>query len=223
MTSILRPLGLFAACALAAAARPAAGEDAPPAARPPEGRDAVLEKLLPELEAKRRQNLNVPREDGRLLNLFVQMTGAKRALEVGTSNGYSAIWIALGLEATGGKLTTIEIDPQRHQEAKENLGKAGLADRVTFLLGDAHKVVRDLEGPFDFIFLDADKEGMKDYFDALFPKLQPGGVLLCHNAIRQKKALQEYLDLVTRHPELDTVILSATMDDGFAVSRRKKK
>jgi len=189
----------------------------------PAEREAFLEKFLPELEAKRSIYHNVPRKDGEFLNLLVKLTSAKNVLEVGTSNGYSAIWIALGLEETGGKLTTIEIDPQRVKEAKENLGQVGLADRVTFLEGDAHQVCRTLEGPFDLIFLDADKGNEMDYFNTLFPKLQPGGVLLVHNAIRFKDAMREYLDTVSKHPQLDTVILSLTMEDGFAVSYKKRK
>ena len=186
-------------------------------------RDTVLEKLLPELEAKRGQYANVPRKDGEFLNLLVKATQAKNVLEIGTSNGYSAIWICLGLEETGGKMTTIDIDPQRVKEAKENLGKVGLTNRVTFLEGDAHKVVETLPGPFDFIFIDADKGNEMDYFNKLFPKLQPGGVIVLHNAIRFKQQMSAYLEHVSKHPQLNTVILSLTMEDGFAVSYKKRK
>lgn len=202
--------GLLAACALAA--EPATQND----------KKAELEKLLADLEAKRAQYYNVPREDARFLNLLLKATRSKRVLEVGTANGYSAIWIALGLEETDGKLTTIEIDPRKVKEAKENLERAGVAHRVTCLEGDAHKLVRTLEGPFDFIFLDADMGRDLDYFEALFPKLSPGGVLLRHNAIRYASTMKDYLEAVKKHPELDTVILSLTMDDGFAVSYKKR-
>lgn len=218
--------GLVAVAATLAAVVPSPGEEpaSPPApARAPGERDAALEAFIAELERLGGKKLNAPREDARFLNLLVKTAGAKRALEVGTSNGYSAIWIALGLEETGGRLTTVEIDPDRVKEAKTNLARAGVAGRVTCLEGDAHTVVRTLEGPFDFIFLDADKGGEKDYFDALFPKLAPGGVILVHNAIRMKSMMREYLDVVTKHPELDTVTVSLTMDDGFCVSRRKRK
>ncbi|MCX7824334.1 MAG: O-methyltransferase [Verrucomicrobiae bacterium] len=185
-------------------------------------RNEAAEKVLAELDAPGRRVRKVPRKDGEFLRLLVEATGAKNALEIGTSVGYSAIFIALGLEQTGGKLTTIDIAPDQVRQAKENIAKAGLAHRVTCLEGDAHKVVRTLEGPFDFIFFDADKEGQVDYFNVLFPKLQPGGVMVCHNAIRHEKHLRDYLDLVKNHPQLDTVILSATMDDGFAVSYKRK-
>jgi predicted O-methyltransferase YrrM len=215
------PAAALASALLAFALPAPAGEPAP--ARPKGERDAALEAFLAELELKAGKKLNAPREDARYLNLLVKTIGAKRALEVGTSNGYSAIWIALGLEETGGTLTTIDIDPDRVKEAKANLARAGVADRVTCLEGDAHAVVRTLEGPFDFIFLDADKGNEMDYFNALFPKLRPGGVILVHNAIRMKDMMREYLEAVAKHPELDTVVLSLTMDDGFCVSRRKVK
>ncbi len=186
-------------------------------------RDAVLEKLLAELESTRGRYANVPRKDGEFLNLLVKAMQAKNVLEIGTSNGYSAIWICLGLEETGGKMTTIDIDPQRTKEAKENLGKVGLTHRVTFLEGDAHKVVETLQGPFDFIFIDADKGNEMDYFNKLFPKLQPGGVIVLHNAIRFQNQMKPYLDHVSKHPQLNTVILSLTMEDGFAVSYKKRK
>jgi predicted O-methyltransferase YrrM len=217
--------GLVTLVAALSAAVPSPGEEpaAPAAVRAPGERDAALEAFLADLEATGGKKLNAPREDARFLNLLVKAAGAKRALEVGTSNGYSAIWIALALETTDGRLTTLEIDSDRVKEAKANLARAGVAGRVTCLEGDAHAVVRTLEGPFDFIFLDADKGGEKDYFDALFPKLAPGGVIVVHNAIRMKSMMREYLDVVTKHPELDTVTVSLTMDDGFCVSRRKRK
>lgn len=184
---------------------------------------SVLEDLLAELEARRGQYQNVPRKDAQFLNLLIKLSRVKRALEIGTSNGYSAIWICSALEETGGELTTIEIDRKRVREAKENLNKAGLAHRVTFLEGDAHKIAPTLKGPFDFIFLDADKGNEMDYFNSLFPKLSQGGVLAVHNAIRSKEAMKTYLDTVANHAELDTVIVSLTMDDGFAVSYRKRE
>jgi predicted O-methyltransferase YrrM len=189
------------------------------------GREKAIEPLLRELEAMRARFLNVPRTDGQFLNMMVKVSRSRRVLEVGTSNGYSAIWICLALEETDGHLTTIEIDPERVKLAKENLKRAGLDHRVTFLEGDAHKVVPTLEGPFDFVFLDADKGREHDYFGYLYPKkLLPGALILVHNAIRMRQTMQRYLDMINAHPEFDTVMVSTTLDDGFAVSywRRKK-
>jgi len=192
-------------------------------ARPQEDRQKTIDALLADLEGKAGQYWNVPREDGKLLNMLVKMTGAKRALEVGTANGYSGIWIGLGLEATGGQLTTIEINAEKAKEARANFEKVRLADRIKVVEGDAHKVVRELEGPFDFVFIDAEMGNDLDYFNVLFPKLSPGGVILRHNAITYANTMKDYLETVKKHPELDTVILSCTMKDGFCVSYKKKK
>ncbi|MFN3421055.1 MAG: O-methyltransferase [Armatimonadota bacterium] len=194
-------------------------------AAPLREKEKAIDQLLRELEAVRGRFSNVPRTDGQFLNMLVKISRSRHVLEVGTSNGYSAIWLCMALEETDGHLTTIEIDPERVKLAKENLKRAGLDHRVTFLEGDAHKVVPTLEGPFDFVFLDADKGREQDYFGYLYPKkLLPGALILVHNAIRMRRAMQRYLDMINAHPEFDTLMVSTTLDDGFAVSywRRKK-
>ena len=183
---------------------------------------AAVEKLLKELEGTAGRYWNVPREDAKFLGMLIGMTGSKRVLEVGTANGYSAIWMGLALEKTGGKLTTIEINPEKAKEARAHLQDLKLDGRVTVLEGDGHKLVRELAGPWDLIFIDADMGRDLDYLEALFPKLAPGGVLARHNAIKYASSMKDYLDAVKSHPQLDTVILSCTMDDGFALSYKKK-
>jgi caffeoyl-CoA O-methyltransferase len=184
---------------------------------------AQLRRLLDQMETKGYQFLSVPRKDGEFLQFFVKAVQAKNALEVGTSHGFSAIWIGLGLEETGGRLTTIEIDKDRHAIARKNLEEAKISHRVTPIRSDAHAEMMRLEGPFDFVFLDADKEGQVDYFNKLYPKkLIPGGVLAVHNAIRQADSMRDYLDLIRKHPDFDTVIVSATLDDGFSLSYRHR-
>jgi len=184
---------------------------------------ATLDKLMAEMDAKGPQMLSVPKKDGQFLNLMVKATRARNVLEVGTSQGYSAIWISLGLAETDGHMTTIDIDPGKVRLAEANLAKAGLAHYVTFKEGDAHQVVPTLEGPFDFVFLDADKEGQMDYFKKLYPKkLLPGAIIAVHNAIRLGEAMKDYLEMISHHPDFDSVILSLTMDDGFAVGYRKR-
>ena len=184
----------------------------------PDGLDALLRKL----ESTRGRYYNVPREDGRFLTLLVKATGAKRILEVGTANGYSGIWFGLALRETKGTLTTIEIDGAKVAEAKANLRQAGVDGPVTFIHGDAHEEVRKLEGPWDFIFLDAEMGGDMDYFKAVFPKLSPGGLLLRHNAITYRNTMKEFLGMVREHPKLDSLVLSVTMEDGFSVSYRNR-
>ncbi|MBM3838928.1 MAG: O-methyltransferase [Verrucomicrobia bacterium] len=180
-------------------------------------------RVLAELEAKGGNFLNVAKADGEFLRLLVKAARAKNVLELGTSYGYSAIWISLGLEETGGKLTTLEILSERIALAKKHVSQAGLSHRVTFKEGDAHKIVPALEGPFDFVFLDADKDGLMDYFEKLYPKkLVPGGIIAVHNAISRKEAMKNYLEMIRQHPDFDSVILSLTMEDGFSVSYRKR-
>lgn len=201
---------------------PASGVLAGLASAAPQAAPDELEKLLKELEATRAQYYNVPREDGEFIRLLVKSSRSKRVLEIGTANGVSAIWTSLGLQETDGKMTTIEIDSRKVKEAKANLKRAGLDHRVTFVEGDAHKEVRKLEGPWDFVFIDAEMGGAMDYFKAVFPKVDKGGLILRHNAIAYKSAMTGYLETVRNHPELDTVTLSMNMKDGFAVSYRKR-
>jgi predicted O-methyltransferase YrrM len=205
---------------VAAAARGTAGETAPGTAK----RDsAKLRRLLDEMDAQGARYWSVPRKDGEFLQFLVKATRARTVLEVGTSHGFSAIWMGLALEETGGRLTTIEIDAARHDLARRHVVEAGLSSRVTLMLGDAHAEIPTLDGPFDFVFLDADKEGQVDYFHKLYPrKLAPGGVFAVHNAIRQAGAMRDYLALVRAHPAFDTVVVSATLDDGFCLSYRHR-
>lgn len=178
------------------------------------------EKLLREMEAN--LGIAVPREDGEFLHLMVHVTTASEVLEVGAFRGYSGIWMGMALEQTGGRLTTIEIDPERVRESKANFQKAGLAGRITSLQGDAHQVAKTVHGPFDLVFLDAEKGGEIDYFNTVFPKLRPGGFLLVHNAIMFKTSMRPYLEMVSKHPEILHVLLSLTLKDGFSVSYRKQ-
>ncbi len=189
---------------------------------PPTRNPADLRRLLEQMEAQGPRYWSVPRKDGEFLHFLVKATRARNVLEIGTSHGYSAIWMGLALEETGGRLTTIEIDQARHDLAHKHVRDASLSHRVTLIRGDAHVELTKVEGPFDVVFLDADKEGQVDYFHKLYPrKLAPGGVLSAHNAIRQAAAMRDYLDLVEKHPDFATVTVSATMDDGFCLSCRR--
>jgi caffeoyl-CoA O-methyltransferase len=203
---------------------PLAISDAVEGGPPPVKRNlAQIKPLLDDMDAKGYQFWSVPRKDGEFLHLLVKATRAKNVLELGTSHGFSAIWMGLGLEETGGRLTTIEIDRERYDLARRHVSEAGLSQRVTCIKGDAHVEVAKLEGPFDFVFMDADKEGQMDYFKKLFPKkLVPGGILSVHNAIRQALSMKDYLEMIRKHPDFDTVILSVTMDDGFCLSYRHR-
>lgn len=143
-----------------------------------------LDKRVQSFLEKRRgtwRDLNVPESDGRLLHDLVLKRKAKSALEIGTSTGHSGIWIAWALSKTGGTLTTLEIDPRRHREALANFKEAGLSPYIDARLGDAHQLVTQLPGPWDFVFSDADKEWYKNYFVAVWPKVTRGGCFTAHN------------------------------------------
>jgi predicted O-methyltransferase YrrM len=127
------------------------------------------------------RDLNVPDADGRALHDLIVKRKFTRALEIGTSTGHSGIWIAWALAKTGGRLTTIEIDPERHRTALANFKDAGLASYIDARLGDAHQLVPALAGPFDFVFSDADKDWYKNYFIAVWPKVGAGGCFTAHN------------------------------------------
>ncbi len=132
--------------------------------------DAQVQALL-ESDARQWRDQNVPAADGRILHDLIVERGFTRAVEIGTSTGHSTTWIAWALSKTGGKLVTFEINRSRYEEAKQNIAAAGLSDYVEFVLGDAHEAIPALNGPYDFVFSDADKDWYINYFDALYPKL----------------------------------------------------
>lgn len=212
--------GTLGLLSLAGGGVAAAEPPAVPARKVPPELQATRDKLLAEMEANR--GIGVPRSDGEFLRLMVNATAAKKVLEVGTYRGYSGIWIGIGLEETGGRLVTIELDPERVKESRGNFEKAGLADRITNLQGDGHAVAKTVEGPLDLAFVDAEKGNETDYFKTIFPKLRPGGFLLVHNAITSKRAMQPYFDMLDKNPEVIHVILSLSMRDGFSVAFRKR-
>lgn len=163
------------------------------AAQDPAALDARVEKFLESREGTWR-DLNVPEVDGRTLRDLIMKHGFKHALEIGTSTGHSTIWIAWGLAKTGGKLTTIEIDPRRHRIALENLKEAGLSEYVDARLADAHELAPRLDGPFDFVFSDADKDWYTNYFKAVWPKVMVGGCFTAHNVSMSGEGVREFLE-----------------------------
>lgn len=152
------------------------------------------------------RDMNVPEVDGRTLHDLILTHKYTRALEIGTSTGHSGLWIAWALSKTGGKLITIEIDERRHRIAKANFEQAGLTPYVDARLGDAHELVPKLEGPFDFVFSDADKEWYLNYLLAVLPKLTVGGCFAAHNVSMRQRGIAEFLDYVQTSPILKTTI-----------------
>ncbi len=179
-----------------------------------------IRDVLNELDGSRRGNMNVPEEDGTLLYMLARATNARHIVEIGTSNGYSGIWMAMALRSTGGKLTTFEIDPERAGMAKVNFGKAGVSDLVTIVLGDAHEKVLELKGPIDMVFIDADKPGYIDYLKKLQPLVRPGGLILGHNMKRPSPS-PEFVEAIEKDPDLETLFLHME-GAGISVSMKKR-
>ena len=142
--------------------------------------DLKVRKFLEKMNNQWR-DLNVPEEDGKILFEIVTRNRYTKALEVGTSTGHSAIWIAWALSKTGGRLITVEVDEGRYRQALANFKEAGLDGYIDARLADAHRLVAEIPGPFDFVFIDADKEWYSNYAKAVIPKISPRGCITAHN------------------------------------------
>jgi len=177
--------------------------------------------VLDDLDRNQRlRSLTVPLEDARLLRVLTEAINAKHVVELGTANGYSGIWFALALQATGGKLTTYEIDGERVKQARENFKRAGVDHLITVIEGDAHVEVTKLKEPIDLVFIDADKEGYFDYLNKLLPRVRPGGLLVAHN-MRTPEPDPRYIKAITTDPDLETIFLNMH-SAGVAVSLKKR-
>ena len=163
------------------------------------------------------RDMNVPYEDGRVLHDLVVQKGFKRGLEIGTSTGHSAIWIAWAMSKTGGRLVTIEIDEGRHKQALANFEAAGVASYVDARRADAHVLVKELTGPFDFVFSDADKDWYTQYFKDVDGKIDPGGCFTAHNVLNGFSGVGDFLGYVRSRPNYQTTI-DRTSRSGISVS-----
>jgi len=150
-------------------------------------------------------DLNVPFIDGQTLYDLILKNKYTSALEIGTSTGHSTIWLAWAMSKTGGKVITLELNEERHKQAIKNLTETGLISYVDARLGDAHQLVKDLPGPFDFVFSDADKGWLKQYFIDVTPKLKTGGCYTTHNVI-DGNSPKDYLDYVKSNKGFETTI-----------------
>ncbi len=164
--------------------------------------------------------LSVPEEDGRLLRVLAESMGAKHVVEIGTSTGYSGLWILLALMKTDGRLTTFEIDPGRHELARRNFERAGVGKHAVSVLGDAHVEATRLKDPIDLLFLDADKEGYIDYLQKLRALVCPGGLVVAHN-MQSPAPDPRYIEAVTTSPELETLFLNMH-EAGVGVTLKKR-
>lgn len=216
-------------------------------ARTPEGVDAVLDALLaPDdhalaatLETSLAEGLPgiaVSATQGKLLTLLARAIGARRALEIGTLGGYSAIRIARGL-VPGGRLVTLEYDPHHAEVARRNLGRAGLADVVDVRVGAALDTLRTLpaDEPFDLVFVDADKTGYPAYLEEAIRLTRPGALIVADNVVRRGRVadpggdaasagVRAYLEALAADPRVDGTAVQTVGSkgwDGFSLAVRR--
>lgn len=171
------------------------------------------------LEAFQRIELNTTPGDAMLLRILVQVSRARRGVEVGTATGYGALQLGIAFERTGGTLLSLESDPERARTAREHLRRLGLDRTVTVIEGDALQVLPNLEGEFDFVFLDALKREYLKYFQALAPKLARGAVVVADNVIRHASDMKDFLDSMQASREFEAVTIRASLEksDGMAI------
>lgn len=147
--------------------------------------DAVLAQIHDAIPKRGLPAITIKPEEGKFLQFLVAVCGARTVVEIGTLGGYSGTWLARGLSAKG-KLITLEKEPHHAEVAREHFALAGLSEQVEIRLGDAHALLPLLaaEGPFDFCFIDAEKQGYDVYLDWALANIRPGGVIAAHNAFR---------------------------------------
>lgn len=167
---------------------------------------------------------------GQTLRMFSLMMRPQRILEIGTYTGYSAICLAEGL-SEGGRLFTIDINEELHSMVLRYVEKAGMADRITAIVGNAREVIPTLNGPFDLVFIDADKENYATYFDLVIDRMTAGGFIIADNVLwsgkvlqpdseldRETIALKDFARKLKDDPRVETVLLP--IRDGLLVARK---
>ena len=185
------------------------------------GQTSDQQKLLQQIKAADAEQLSISEEDGRFLRVMIVSSNAKRVLEIGGANGYSAIWMGLALRQTGGRLVSIEHDPTRARIAADNVRKAALSDIVTVVPGDAFAAVPKLQGEFDFVFLDAWKRDYKRFLDLLLPRMRARGLFLAHNVVNKQTEMPDFLAAIQKNPALFTAIVTPG-SEGISVSYKVK-
>lgn len=217
-----RPRRLVSALVCSALMMASACAPPSPAAAPGDRQRLTPEigQVLDDIRAADAGQLAISEEDGRFLRLLVVASGARRALEIGGASGYSAIWIGLGLRDTGGSLVTIEYDPDRARQLEANIQRAGLGDTVRVVAGDAFLAIPEIEGSFDFVFLDAWKPDYLRFFEMTLPRLDPGGLFLAHNVINKRDDMPDFLATIDAHSDVLTAIVSPG-SEGMSVSVKR--
>ncbi len=191
--------------------------------------NSLLRALLQELEEVGRQNdaqeqdrrnkmLNLEPQTAQLLSILVQSGRRQHLLEIGTSNGYSTIWLAWATQRFGGHVTSIDRDIHKQQLADENLRRAGLRQHVDLLCGDATEIVTNLSGPFDCVFFDADRLSAPTQLKLLSSKLTPDALVLADNVLSHPQEIAEYLTTLETLQLFDSLVVP--IGKGLSVAYR---
>ena len=151
--------------------------------------------------------ISVPPETGKFLHILVQVAKPKRILEIGMFHGYSTLWIGLAARTVGATVTSLELEAEKIAVAEANFAKAGLADVITVIQGDGKQTLAALPGPYDLVFLDATKEDYAAYFDLIYPRLSPGGLIVADNAVSHGADMADYFAKARNHPNCVSVLL----------------
>jgi predicted O-methyltransferase YrrM len=176
-------------------------------------------KLHDELEPEHAKKLlNLEPETAETVALLLKIAGVRNLLEIGTSNGYSTIWIAATVGPVGGRIVTIERNAEKHRQAADNLARLRLSQFVDLRLGDATEIVASLSGPFDCVFFDADRVSASQQLDLLVPKLSRKALLLADNAVSHPEQIHDYLTSVARLDHITHLVLH--LGKGLSVAFR---
>ena len=146
-------------------------------------------------------------ESGRLLYVLALAVGAKSIVEIGTSHGYSTLWLASAAKANGGVVVTCDANPERINAARGNFADAGLADVIQILEGDARETLRDRDEAVDLVFIDAEKGYYESYFDVVYQRLVKGGMVIADNVLSHQDELEDYILYVENHPNLESAMV----------------
>ena len=171
--------------------------------------DETTNKIMAELEETQKQFWNIARETGVMLNMFIKMMGVKNALEIGTSNGYSGLWLSKALKQTGGHLTTIEFYEKRQSLAIENFKNCEVNDIITPIQGSAIMILENLpeDEKFDFVFIDANKSEYIKYFNLIKPHLTPKCLIAADNITSHAEKVKPFVDAIDADEEFQYEIL----------------
>ena len=171
--------------------------------------DNTTANIMTKLEKTQKEFWNIPRKTGVLINTFIKMMNAKNALEIGTSNGYSGLWISKALKETGGHLTTIEFYEKRQSIAIENFKTCGVFDIITPIQGSACEIIRNFSNDikFDFVFIDANKKEYVDYFNLIKPHLTQKCLIIADNIISHAQKVQTFIDAIDADEEFQYEIV----------------